>query len=122
MKTLTALLGTAAFALALAGPAAADHSHGKGYGHAKPHSHSYSRSGGKITVSCFRGPWQEVIWDRPNAVFVDSLVAIGYTFERAHAIAERICRDEALVGNPEALRTTMLRIYNDADSRRNYNR
>jgi hypothetical protein len=108
-------LGLAAVALTLALPAAADHmKHRKGYGSAAPMKYAYNRGGGTITVSCFRGPWKEVIWDRPNAVFVDSLVNVGYTYERAHAIAERVCRDEALVGNPGAMRETMRRIYNGA--------
>jgi hypothetical protein len=61
-----------------------------------------------ITVSCFRGPWEEVIWDRPNAKFVDSLVHAGYDFPTAHAMAERICRDETNVGKKEGLRSQML--------------
>ena len=43
-----------------------------------------------VTISCFRGPWREVIWDRPEPVFVDSLVAAGYEFPEAHAISERV--------------------------------
>lgn len=109
------ILGLAAVALTLAVPAHADHmrhkkGHGHGHGHAT-HSHENVLKGGTITVSCFRGPWREVIIDRPNAVFVDSLVDVGYTYERAHAIATRICRDEELVGNPDAMREEMRRIY-----------
>jgi hypothetical protein len=63
-----------------------------------------------ITVSCYRGPWQEVIWDRPNPEFTDSLVRAGYTFPEAHAIAERVCRDPGAVGQPGALRATMTTI------------
>lgn len=55
-----------------------------------------------VTVSCFRGPFSEVIWDRPNPVFIDSLVAAGYTFPEAHAIGERVCRDPSTVDRPEA--------------------
>lgn len=55
----------------------------------------------QITVSCFRGPWTEVIWDRPNAVFIDSLVNAGYTFPEAHAIGERVCRDASTVDRPD---------------------
>lgn len=54
-----------------------------------------------VTVSCFRGPWQEVIWDRPNPVFIDSLVNAGYTFPEAHAIGERVCRDASTVDRPD---------------------
>lgn len=63
-----------------------------------------------ITVSCYRGPWDDVIWDRPNPEFTDSLVAAGYTFPEAHAIAERVCRDPSSVGQPSVLRATMTRI------------
>jgi len=63
-----------------------------------------------ITISCFRGPWQGVIWDRPNAVFIDSLVNAGYTYPEAHAIAERVCRDHAGVGSPETMRAAMSNI------------
>ena len=55
----------------------------------------------QVTVSCFRGPWQEVIWDRPNPVFIDSLVNVGYTFPEAHAIGERVCRDASTVDRPD---------------------
>ena len=80
-------------------------------GHKKHHNHgAYGQSGSRIVVSCYRGPWKEVIWDRPNAVFVDSLASVGYDYPTAQAIATRICRDDALVGNPEALKATMRRI------------
>lgn len=78
-------------------------------------------TGNVIHVSCWRGPWREVIWDRPNAVFVDSLVAVGYDFSTAHAIAERVCRDKTLVGNPEGLKAHMERIWADASSHRKHN-
>lgn len=55
----------------------------------------------QVTVSCFRGPWTEVIWDRPNPVFIDSLVNAGYTFPEAHAIGERVCRDASTVDRPD---------------------
>ena len=71
--------------------------------------HGYT-NGAVITVSCFRGPWEEVIWDRPNAGFIDDLVSIGYTFPQAHAIGERVCRDESTVDNEAAARAVMLQI------------
>jgi hypothetical protein len=71
---------------------------------------SYGGGGGVIVVSCYRGPWKEVIWDRPNAVFIDSLVDVGYDYSTAAAIGERICRDQNLVGNPGALRASMQNI------------
>lgn len=55
----------------------------------------------QVTISCFRGPWQEVIWDRPNPVFIDSLVNVGYSFFEAQAIGERLCRDPSTVDQPE---------------------
>lgn len=63
-----------------------------------------------VTVSCFRGPWEDVIWDRPNPAFIDSLVNVGYTFPEAHAIAERVCRDPDTVGRPDAIVAVMSRI------------
>ncbi|WP_163846910.1 hypothetical protein [Pseudooceanicola aestuarii] len=71
-----------------------------------------------IHVSCYRGPWRDVIWDRPNAVFIDSLVALGYDWPTAQAISQRICRDEALVFNPEGLKHEMLRIYHSSTAYR----
>lgn len=54
-----------------------------------------------VTVSCFRGPFSEIIWDRPNPVFIDSLVSAGYTFPQAHAIGERVCTDPSTVDHPD---------------------
>ena len=98
---MTRNLIAAALLTTLAAPAAAEMSPRRG-------------ADGSVTivVSCFRGPMKVVAWDRPNAVFVDSLVAAGYGYEEASAVAERICRDEALVDDPEALKAEMLRIYN----------
>lgn len=63
-----------------------------------------------ITVSCFRGPFSDVIWDRPNPVFIDSLIDAGYTFPEAHAIGERLCRDPSTVDRPDAAVAVMERI------------
>ena len=63
-----------------------------------------------ITISCFRGPSSSVIWDRPNAVFVQDLVRYGYSYPQAHAIGERVCRDEYGVKRPDYLRTSLLQI------------
>ena len=114
-------LGLIGFALVFAAPA---HSGGKSHQHYHygKGDQVYNQGGTQIVVSCFRGPWRDVIWDRPNAVFVDSLVEVGYDFPTAHAIAERVCRDDALVGNSDAMRSTMLRIYYDAASHRRHNR
>jgi hypothetical protein len=72
----------------------------------------------QVTVSCFRGPWTEVIWDRPNAVFIDSLVNAGYTFPEAHAIGERVCRDESTVDRPERAVQVMHQIIAQTPPRR----
>lgn len=63
-----------------------------------------------ITISCFRGPTSNVIWDRPNAVFVEDLVRVGYTYPQAHAIGERVCRDEYGVGNHDHMRMSLVEI------------
>ena len=107
----------AAIAAACLGTPAAAH----GQAHTHKHHHGATAAGARIVVSCFRGPWREVIWDRPNAVFVDSLVSAGYDYPAAHAIGERICRDATLVGNPAALKSTMEQILRDPKSgRRGY--
>lgn len=71
-----------------------------------------------ITISCFRGPSSSVIWDRPNAVFVEDLVRVGYSYPEAHAIGERVCRDEYGVGNHEHMRTSLLNIMASTPVRR----
>ena len=81
--------------------------------HQHRYDQEYTNAQHVITVSCYRGPWQDVIWDRPNPVFTDSLVSAGYTFPEAHAIAERVCRDPGAVGSPGALRLVMGNILND---------
>ncbi len=90
-------------------------------GQGKYYHGAYGPTGNQIVVSCFRGPWREVIWDRPNAVFIDTLVSVGYDFSTAQAIGERVCRDITLVGNPGALKHTMEQIYYDRASHRKHN-
>ena len=51
------------------------------------HTHQDAVQTPTVVVSCYRGPWEQIIWDHPQAPFTDSLVAIGYSFERANAIA-----------------------------------
>lgn len=70
--------------------------------------------GGTVYVSCYRGPWTDVIWDRPEAIFVDSLVSVGYDYTNALAIATRVCRDITLVGSNAALKAEMERIINQS--------
>jgi hypothetical protein len=65
---------------------------------------------GTVMVSCYRGPWRETLWDRPEAVFLDSLVALGYDYTAAEAIGERVCKDETLVDDPAALQAAVERI------------
>ncbi|EPX87478.1 hypothetical protein ruthe_00548 [Rubellimicrobium thermophilum DSM 16684] len=102
MRTiLSGILLATGFAL----PAAADHG-----GHASGHPDMSPRTGDVVVVQCYRGPWKETIWDRPTPVFVDTLVSVGYDYPAAHAIAERVCKDVRLVGNPEALRAEVERI------------
>lgn len=72
----------------------------------------------QVTVSCFRGPWQEVIWDRPNPVFIDSLVNVGYTYPEAHAIGERVCRDASAVDRPDRAVQVMHQIIAQTPPRR----
>ncbi|RVT85770.1 hypothetical protein DXV76_08475 [Rhodobacteraceae bacterium CCMM004] len=75
-----------------------------------------------ITVSCFRGPWREVIWDRPNPVFIDDLVGYGMDYPTAHAVAERVCRDKSMVGNLARMEAEIKRAIEAAPqySRRSY--
>ena len=65
---------------------------------------------GVITISCFRGPTVDVIWDRPNAVFIEDLVRLGYTYPEAHSIGERICRDEYGVRDSGHMKSSLLEI------------
>lgn len=91
------LVTAALVASALATPAVAD---------GGTHGYAPAQTAPQVVASCFRGPWQQIIWDHPNAVFVDSLVNIGYSFERASAIANRVCKDKSLVNNPAGLKST----------------
>ncbi|WP_172292975.1 hypothetical protein [Pseudoruegeria sp. HB172150] len=70
-----------------------------------------------IAISCYRGPWQQVIWDRPQPEFIDSLVAAGYDIATASAIANRICRDPALVNDPAGLRKAVARMLRETPVR-----
>ncbi|MCF7700243.1 hypothetical protein [Loktanella sp. M215] len=57
-----------------------------------------------ITADCYRGPTTATIWDHPQGSFVTDLVAYGYDYANANAIATVICKDETLVNNPELLK------------------
>lgn len=81
-----------------------------GAAHELEHHSHVTYSSNVITVACYRGPWNQVLWDRGLPEFYDSLTNAGYTSERARAIADRVCRDQRLVGNPDALRNEALRV------------
>lgn len=74
------------------------------------HHHEKQVEGVTIVVSCYRGPWNEVLWDRAQPEFYDSLRAAGYSPATADAIGNRICRDQNLVGKPDVMRQEALRI------------
>lgn len=107
MKTITT--ATAAFVLALGGATAIQ---------AQQMPTKPGTNPSAITISCYRGPTSGVVWDRPNAVFVEDLVRVGYTYPQAHAIGERVCRDEYGVGNHEHMRTSLLNIMASTPARR----
>ena len=69
-------------------------------------------------VSFYRGPWQQVIRDRPNAVFADSPVAVDNVFPTATAFETHISRDRDSVGQYGAPKANMERILHDAASHR----
>jgi len=143
MKLLRILAASAACAIIGTGPMAANgyhqpqqtggyhqpqqpsgyHEHGHGHWHGdERHVHQTLQAQRvHVTISCFRGPWEEVIWDRPEPVFVDSLVAAGYSFPEAHAIAERVCRDIDGVGNPGHARSVMMQIFQDTPPHSTHN-
>lgn len=75
-------------------------------------------SGPEWIISCYRGPFTAVAWDRPNAVFVDDLIEYGYTPTQAIAIGKRVCRDEWGVHNEEYLKQTLLRIISEQPPKR----
>ncbi|WP_163025998.1 hypothetical protein [Chachezhania antarctica] len=64
--------------------------------------------GHPIIIDCYRGPWRQTIWDKPQGTFINDLVLNGYDFANATALATDICRDERLVGDPEGLKAALL--------------
>ncbi|WP_145953412.1 hypothetical protein [Oceaniglobus indicus] len=101
--------------VAAATQAGASNYHGHHHGnHAHNTLNGYAWNGQTIIVSCYRGPWREVIWDRPNGKFIDSLVAVGYSQPAAQAIGERVCRDQNLVGNLQNMLAEVKRIIRNA--------
>ncbi|MEO0860242.1 MAG: hypothetical protein AAFY65_06505 [Pseudomonadota bacterium] len=107
MKTI-GLATLVAFATAFGGTSALAHKHGH---HHHPHAHGVVTTAPvSITVSCARYVSRQVIWDRPMPVFLDSLMAAGYSPERAESIGNRVCRDERYVGDVEAAGQAMRNI------------
>lgn len=72
---------------------------------------------GELVISCFRGPWTQVIWDAPNTSFTDSLVGMGYDVATATAIGTRVCRDQEAVGNPDLMKALTLRLIAETPKR-----
>ena len=73
---------------------------------------------GTINVSCYRGALKTVAWDRPNAVFIEDLRKVGYSYEEATNIGERVCRDEWGVDNPEHKIDTLRQILRETPPHR----
>ncbi|MEM6577453.1 MAG: hypothetical protein AAF678_03100 [Pseudomonadota bacterium] len=71
-------------------------------------------AGSDVLVSCYRGPWAQVIWDRANPEFVASLEANGMDAIEARVIADSICRDPRLVNNPEQMAAEVRRVVSQA--------
>jgi hypothetical protein len=67
-----------------------------------------------ILISCYRGPWTVVIWDKANPDFIQSLVDAGYSPTEADSVANSICRDPRLVKNPIALAKEVRAVMRDA--------
>lgn len=72
----------------------------------------------QITISCFRGPTKHVVWDRPNAVFLDDLRQLGYSRGQAKTIGDRVCRDEYGVENHDHMRAVLKEVMADTKPRR----
>lgn len=72
----------------------------------------------RIGIECFRGPWHEIIWDRPEVGFTDDLVAYGYSFAEAEAIGTRVCRDPEGVDNPQHLVAVLQQLLRSQPPRR----
>lgn len=76
-------------------------------------------TGGEFLISCYRGPWRDTIaWDRPNAVFLDELMEMGYSSAQAISIGKRVCRDEFGVGDHEYMKATLARLISEEPPRR----
>jgi len=71
----------------------------------------------QVTVSCYRGPWVDVIWDRPNAIFIETLTGIGLSSEKALAIGTIVCRDERIVGDEAAMARRTIDLIAEATGR-----
>jgi len=76
----------------------------------KPFPAQPGMTGVEFVISCYRGPFSAVAWDRPNAIFLDELVEYGYNQEEVIMIVKRVCRDEYGVRNEDWMRDTLLRL------------
>ncbi|SDK95834.1 hypothetical protein [Aliiruegeria lutimaris] len=73
----------------------------------------------QINVSCYRGAFTNVVaWDRPNPVFIEDLVEIGYSYPEAASIGERICRDIRGVRDGEHRINALRQILRESPPRR----
>lgn len=62
----------------------------------------------RIELSCYRGPFKDVIWDRAYPNFVASLESYGYPRYQAQLMADSICRDPSFIDNPDAMKTSVI--------------
>lgn len=85
---------------------------------AAAHAQQQSVDGPVIRASCNRFLVKDVIWDTPNGVFVEDLRQYGYNAVDAQAIALTVCRDERLVGNPDAIMNTTIELMRENPPRR----
>ncbi len=63
-----------------------------------------------IHINCFRGPLHVTLWDHPQGTFISDLIAFGYDSANAEEIATSICKNESLVGKPDALKAALLEV------------
>jgi hypothetical protein len=101
---LAAVIGGGAAAHELTSTGAQPHGHGQ----MRTHSHNAPVITQQVRIDCYRGPWNETIWDHPRAAFIDDLVMLGYEYGDASAVAYRVCRDVTAVGNSARLRSALL--------------
>ncbi|MEM7437998.1 MAG: hypothetical protein AAF393_00255 [Pseudomonadota bacterium] len=105
MKRIALVVAAFGFATGVQAHEVVSHTHAVTHTH---DTHTTKRTTTRtVSLKCYRGPWDDVIWDRPEGVFLDSLRALGYNSTDALAIGETICRDRNLVGNPSGMRSKL---------------